>query len=104
MIRPISNIYLIVNGQSINVGKVICECDQGSWFNKHNEYITNTEWEERKKKFEIGDQRIGDLVFHCKGEFKNNIALKPIEQKWIDELINMGYQVKDKLVYEIKEN
>lgn len=61
-------------------------------------------WEERKKKFEIGDQKIGDLVFHCKGEFKNNIALKPIEQKWIDELINMGYQVKDKLVYEIKEN
>ena len=53
MIRPISNIYLIVNGQSINVGKVICECDQGSWFNKPNEYITNTEWEERKKKFHI---------------------------------------------------
>ena len=104
MIRPISNIYLILNGQSINVGKVICECDQGSWFNKHNEYIKNTEWKERKKKFEIGDQRIDDLVFYCKGEFKNNIALKPIEQKWIDELINMGYQVKDKLVYEIKEN
>lgn len=49
MIRPISNVYLIVNGQSINVGKVICECDQGSWFNKPNEYITNTEWEERKR-------------------------------------------------------
>lgn len=103
MKRPISNIYLVVNGQSINVGKVICECDIGRWYTNPNEYITNTEWGNRKKNFEVGDQKIGDLVYHCVGEFKNNIALKPIEKKWIDELETMGYNVKDRLVYEIKE-
>lgn len=103
MIRPISNVYLTVNGQHINVGKVVCECDEGRWFNNPQERITNTEWEERKKNFEIGDQRIGDLVFHRAGEFKNNIALQPIEGKWIKELVNMGYNVTEKLVYEVKE-
>lgn len=103
MIRPISDVHLIVNGQSIKVGKVVCECDEGRWFNNPNECITNTEWERRKKNFEIGDQKIGDLVYHCVGEFKNNIALKPIEKKWIDELESMGYTVQNKLVYEVKE-
>lgn len=103
MVRPISDVYLIVNGQSIKVGKVVCECDEGRWFNNPNEYITNTEWERRKKNFEIGDQKIGDLCYHYVGEFKNNIALKPIEKKWIEELESMGYTVQDKLVYEVKE-
>lgn len=34
---------------------------------------------------------------------KTNIALKPIEKKWIDELESMGYTVQNKLVYEVKE-
>lgn len=104
MIRPVSDVYLIVNGQNINVGKVVRECDEGKWFNNPSENITNTEWKERKNKFEVGDQKINDLVFHCVGCFKNNIAINPIEQKWIDELIIMGYSVRDKLIYEIKEN
>ncbi len=29
MIRPVSDVHLIVNGQSIKVGKVVCECDEG---------------------------------------------------------------------------
>lgn len=102
MIRPISDVHLIVNGQSIVVGKVVCECDEGKWFNNPYERITNTEWERRKKNFEIGDQRIGDLCYHSVGEFKNNVALKPIEEKWIKELVNMGYNVTEKLVYEVK--
>ena len=104
MKRPINDIYLEVNGQRINVGKVVCECDNGKkWWMNPDEYITNTEWEVRKKNFEIGDQVIDSLVYYCVCRFENNIALEPIEQKWIDELINMGYDVKNKLVYETKE-
>lgn len=44
------------------------------------------------------------MIYRCVGEFENNIALKPIEKKWIDELESMGYTVQDKLVYEVKES
>lgn len=50
MVRPISNVYVEVNGQSIAVGKVICECDDGQWFKNPNQYITNSEYEEMRKK------------------------------------------------------
>lgn len=98
MVRPISNVYVEVNGQSIAVGKVICECDDGQWFRNPNQYITNSEYEEMRKKFEVGDQRIGDMVYHHKGTFVNNVATKPVEKKWIDELSKMGYDVS-RLVY-----
>lgn len=104
MLRPVNSIYIEANGQQINVGKVICECDDDLKLCNHRQYITNTEWKEMQKNFEIGDQTVSDMVYHCVGTFQNNIALKPIEKKWIDELISMGYQVENKLVYEIKED
>lgn len=104
MLRPVNSIYIEANGQQINVGKVICECDDGLKLCNPRQYITNTEWKEMQKNFENGDQTVSDMVYHCVGIFQNNIALKPIEKKWIDELISMGYQVENKLVYEIKED
>ena len=103
MLRPISNIYLVVNGQSINVGKVVADYSGDAWWNSEQKYLTNSEVKELQRNFEIGDQQIDDLVYHCVGKFENFIATTAIEEKWINELIDMGYNVEEKLFYEIKE-
>ena len=61
----------------------------------------NSEYEEGLKSFKYGKQQIGDCVYHQVAEFKNFVATSPVEQKWINELKLMGYDVS-KLSYEIQ--
>ena len=93
MIRPVSNLYVEINGQKIKVGKIICECDNAPWYLQKQTKITISEWEKMKSNFEIADQKIDDLAYHTIGSFKNNTVSVPIEQKWIDELTNLGYSI-----------
>lgn len=97
----ISDVYVNVNGESIAVGTVLGEEDKPqSPF--RTGYITNSEYEKGLKEFIYGKQQIGDLVCHCVAEFKNFVAIRPVEKKWIDELGKMGYDIS-KLKYEIVE-
>ena len=86
----ISDVYVNVNGESIAVGTVLGEEDKPqSPF--RTGYITNSEYEKGLKEFIYGKQQIGDLVCHCVAEFKNFVAIRPVEKKWIDELENMAW-------------
>ena len=97
----ISNAYVQINGETIAIGTVLGEEDKPqSPF--RTEYITNSEYEKGLKSFKYGRQQIGDLVYHQVAEFKDFVATRPVEQKWIDELILMGYDVS-KLKYTIKK-
>lgn len=88
----ISNAYLIINGESIPVGVVLGEEDKPkSPFT--TEYITVSEYEMGLKNFTYGKQQIGDLCYHCLGEFLNFKAKKHIDEKWINELKNIGYDI-----------
>ena len=93
----ISNAYVQINGESIPVGTVLGEEDKPqSPF--RTEYITNSEYEKGLKSFKYGRQQINDTVYHLVAEFKDFVATRPVEQKWIDELKLMGYDTS-KLVY-----
>ena len=96
----ISNVHLIINGEDVIVGVVLGEEDNPTSPFRTG-YITNSEYEEGLKSFKYGKQQIGDLVYHCVGKFVNNVAIMSIEQKWIDELEKMGYNITE-LVYENK--
>ena len=96
----ISNAYIRINGESIPVGTVLGEEDKPqSPF--RTEYITNSEYEKGLKSFKYGKQQIGDCVYYQIAEFKNFVATSPVEQKWIDELKLMGYDIS-KLSYEVQ--
>ena len=96
----ISDVYIRINGESIPVGTVLGEEDKPqSPF--RTEYITNSEYEKGLKSFKYGRQQIGDLVYHQVAEFKDFVATRPVEQKWIDELELMGYDIS-KLSYDIQ--
>lgn len=97
----ISDVYINVNGEDIAVGVALGE-EGNPQSPFRTEYITNSEYEKGLKEFRYGKQQIGDLVYHCIAEFKNFIAAYPVQQKWIDELRKMGYEVSN-LKYEIKE-
>lgn len=93
----ISNVYVKINGESIPVGTVLGQEDKPqSPF--RTEYITNSEYEKGLKSFKYGRQQINDTVYHLVAEFKDFVATRPVEQKWIDELKLMGYDTS-KLVY-----
>lgn len=96
----ISDLYVKINGESIPVGTVLGEEDKPqSPF--RTEYITNSEYEKGLKSFKYGKQKIDNLVYYQIAEFKDFVATKPVEQKWIDELKLMGYDVSN-LKYEIQ--
>ena len=96
----ISDVYVRINGESIPVGTVLGEEDKPqSPF--RTEYITNSEYEKGLKSFKYGKQQIGDCVYHQVAEFKNFVATSPVEQKWINELKLMGYDIS-KLSYDIQ--
>ena len=96
----ISDAYIKVNGEEIPIGVVLGEENKPqSPF--RTEYITNSEYEKGLKSFKYGRQQIGDLVYHQVAEFKDFVATRPIEKKWIDELELMGYDIS-KLKYDIK--
>ena len=86
----ISNAYLIINGERIPVGVVLGEDDkpQSPYM---TEYIRVSEYEKGLKEFRYGKQQIGDMVFHCLGEFIGFVAQKHVDEKWIEELKLMGY-------------
>ena len=94
----ISDVYVKVNGENIAVGVVLGQEDQSeSPFGSI--LVTNSEYEKGLKEFRYGKQRIDNLVYYTEGEFENFIAKRPVDQKWIDELEKMGYDVT-KLQYE----
>ena len=96
----ISDVYIRINGESIPVGTVLGQEDKPqSPF--RTEYITNSEYEKGLKSFKYGRQQIGDMVYHLVAEFKDFVATRPVEQKWIDELKLMGYDIA-KLLYEVQ--
>ena len=96
----ISDVYIRINGESIPVGTVLGQEDKPqSPF--RTEYITNSEYEKGLKSFKYGRQQSGDLVYQQVVEFKDFVATRPVEQKWIDELKLMGYDVS-KLSYDIQ--
>lgn len=96
----ISDVYVRINGESIPVGTVLGQEDKPqSPF--RTEYITNSEYEKGLKSFKYGRQQICDLVYHQVAEFKDFVATRPVEQKWIDELELMGYDIS-KLSYDIQ--
>lgn len=96
----ISDVYIRINGESIPVGTVLGQEDEPQ-SPYRTEYITNSEYEKGLKGFKYGRQQIDDLVYHQVAEFKNFVATRPVEQKWIDELELMGYDVS-KLSYDIQ--
>ena len=96
----ISDVYIEINGETIPVGTVLGEEDKPqSPF--ATQYITNSEYEKGLKSFKYGRQQIGDLVYHQVAQFKDFVATIPVEQKWIDELELMGYDIS-KLSYDIQ--
>ena len=96
----ISNAYIRINGESISVGTVLGEEDKPqSQF--RTECITNSEYEKGLKSFKYGKQQIGDCIYHQVAEFKNFVATSPVEQKWINELKLMEYDVS-KLSYKVQ--
>jgi hypothetical protein len=90
-----TDIFARINGQVIKVGYEV--------ENILDEYqnFTLNEIEELRKQFKIGDKGFRSLVYIQVFEIKENKIVKPIEKRWIKQLISMGYDVS-KLEYEIK--
>lgn len=88
----ISNVYIEVNGYSIPVGVVLGEEDK-PYSPFASEKITNSEYEEGLKNFKYGGQRIGDLVYHSVGKISGNIIEFGCDEKWLNELKKMGYNI-----------
>lgn len=90
-----TDIYGRINGQSIKVGYEV--------ENNLNEYqnFSYNEIEELRKQFKIGDKGIRSLVYIQVFEIENNKIKNSIEQKWIDQLISLGYDIS-KLEYKIQ--
>lgn len=96
----ISDAYIVVNGEEIDVGVVLGQEDKPQ--NPFaSETIPNSEYEKGLKSFKYGKQQINDLVCHQICKFIDFTAERPIEQKWIDELARMGYDTSV-LKYEVK--
>lgn len=93
-LSKISDVYININGQDIPVG--VCLGTDACT----KECITLTEYHERRKRFELADQQTDDLVYHCVGKFVDNVTGNRVEEKWIQELINQGYDVS-KLKYKV---
>lgn len=97
----INDVYLKVNGERIKVGVVLGEEDKPR-SPYPTEFITNTEYENGLKCFKYGRARICNLSYYQVGEFKDNVAVEPIDNKWIEELQKMGYDTTN-LKYNVKE-
>ncbi len=86
----ISNVYITVNGEDINVGVVLGEEDKPE-SPYSTEQVTLSEYENGLKEFRYGKPYIDDLVFHCVGVFENFKSIRHVDEKWIRELKSMGY-------------
>jgi len=91
-----TNVYASINGESVKVGYEVKD--------NLDEYIyyTLSEIEELKKQFKIGDKGSRSLVYIQIFEVKNNKIAHPIEQRWINQLISLDYDIS-KLAYQIKQ-
>jgi hypothetical protein len=90
-----TNVYANINGQSIQVGYEVEDN-----LNEYKNFSLN-KIEELRKEFKIGDKGNRSLVYIQVFEIINNKIISPIEQKWIDQLISLGYDVS-KLEYTLK--
>jgi len=90
-----TEIYGNFNGQSIVVGyEVEDNLDE-------YKYFTLNEIEELNKQFKIGDKGIRSLVYIQIFTIEGNKIKSPIEQKWLDQLVSLGYNIS-KLEYKLK--
>lgn len=88
----INDAYLIVNGESIPVGVVLGR-DNEPRSPYMTECIMVSEYERGLKEFKYGEQKINNLVFYTLGEFVDFKATRHIDEKWIEELRLMGYDI-----------
>jgi hypothetical protein len=91
-----TDVFGIINSTPIKVGyQVKYDSDKYKIF-------TFNEVEELRKQFKIGDNGFRTLVFISAFEIKGNKIVRPefISQRWIDQLISLGYDVS-KLQYNI---
>ncbi len=94
----ISDAYIIVNGEDIEVGVVLGEENRPD-SPYTTEIVPISEYEKGVKEFRYGRSHIDDMVFHWVGEFKDFKSTKHIDEKWIRELTLMGYDTS-KLINE----
>lgn len=87
----ISNAYLDVNGEPIPVGVILGKENKPRDVTA-TECITMSEYKKGIKEFRYGGkQYVGDMMYHIVGTFIDFKAKEHVDQKWIDELKNMGY-------------
>jgi len=90
-----TEIYGNINGQSIVVGY---EAEDNL---DEYKYFTLNEIEELNKQFKIGDKGIRSLVYIQIFTIEENKIKFPIEQRWLDQLTSLGYDIS-KLEYKLK--
>ena len=89
----ISNLYIKIDGERIPIG--VCLGEENK---PESPYTTETipisEYETGLKNFTYGRQRIDDCVYHgLRHEYSTTGEPKPIDKKWFDELVRMGYDM-----------
>ena len=96
----ISDLYISINGDSYKIGVVLGEENKPtSPF--RTEYIPISQYEKGLKDFTYGKQHIHDCIYHSIGNYSTEGEPKPIDKKWIDEFVLMGYDVS-KIKYYLK--
>lgn len=86
----ISDAYILVNGEEINVGVVLGQEDKPeSPFS--TEIIPISEYEKGVKEFRYGRAHIDDMVVHLVGKFVDFKSASHVDEKWIHELRLLGY-------------
>ena len=89
----ISNLYVTIDGERIPIGVVLGEEDKPE-SPYHTDYIPISEYEAGLMTFKYGRQRISDCVAHrLRESYSTKGEPKPIEKKWFDELVRMGYDM-----------
>lgn len=91
-----TNVYGSINGESVKVGYEV-----ENILDRY-EYFTLDEIETLRKQFKIKDNGTRSLVYIQVFKIENNEIKNPIEQRWIDQLSSLGYDVS-LLKYTIKE-
>ena len=91
-----TSVFARINGESIKVGYEV--------ENILDEYenFSLLEIDKLRKEFKIGDKGFRSLVYIQVFEIQNNKIMRPIEQRWIDQLSSMGYNIS-KLEYTLYE-
>jgi len=91
-----TSIYARINGESVKVGYEV-----ENILDEYENYSL-LEINKLRKEFKIGDKGFRSLVYIQVFEIQNNKIMRPIEQRWLDQLSSMGYDIS-KLDYTIYE-